>query len=291
MNSGKIPVSIMIPARNESSNIGACIQSVADAADVVVVDSGSEDDTVEIARELGARVVNFKWNGKLPKKKNWALDNVEWPFDWVFILDADERWTPELASEVRKVINTSDGCDGYYVNRRFWFLDGWLKHCGYYPSWNLRLFRPTKGRYEQLPDIADTLSGDNEVHEHVLMEGPTGRLAHDMDHLAFPSIDIWVEKHNRYSSWEARMDLVPSAQDMASKSRLKADLAVKRRIRQWSRRLPFRSTLRFLYHYILRAGFMDGYRGWVFCRLLAFYEFLGVAKAAEARRSKEHSKP
>jgi len=278
------PLSILIPARNEAANLRACLASARFADEIVVVDSGSADDTRAIAAELGAAVVDFPWNGKLPKKKNWALANVPWKHEWVFILDADERITPELAAELQRVV-AAPAADGYYVNRRFWFLDGWLRHCGYYPSWNLRLFRHRLGRYELLGGVEDTGSGDNEIHEHVVLPGPTARLQHEMEHYAFPTIAVWVEKHNRYSNWEARLLVSSAGRAAAVGAGLDPALARKRRLKHLAGRLPGRPWLRFCYHYVLRAGFLDGYRGYVFCRLMGFYEFLSAAKAVELRRS------
>lgn len=278
-----LPISVLIPAKNERANIVACIESCRFAQEVVVVDSNSTDGTIELATAAGARVVQFQWTGTFPKKKNWALANVAWQNEWVFILDADERITPELARELEVVIRTP-ACDGYYVNRRFWFLDGWLRHCGYYPSWNLRFFRHRAGRYEQLPGVDGTNSGDNEVHEHVLLDGQVGYLQAEMEHYAFPTIETWVEKHNRYSNWEAKILASPDASDAASRARLDPQLARKRRLKHLAGRLPFRPMLRFFYHYIVRRGFLDGYRGYVFCRLMGIYEFLNVTKAAESRR-------
>lgn len=281
----KLPLSILIPTLNEAANLRDCIASAADAAEIVVVDSGSTDDTCAIARELGARVVPFAWNGRLPKKKNWALEHVDWQHEWVFILDADERLTPPLVDELRQLLaNPRPGIDGYYVNRRFWFLDGWLRHCGYYPSWNLRFFRHALGRYETLPEVEDTGSGDNEVHEHVKLDSPPAYLRGELDHYAFPTLSIWIEKHNRYSNWEAKVDASAAATGEATAARISPELARKRRLKQLARRLPFRPTLRFLYHYVFRLGFLDGYRGFVFCRLMGFYEFMSVAKGAEPRR-------
>jgi len=110
------------------------------------------------------------------------------------------------------------------------------------------------------------------------LSGTAGRLRHEMEHYAFPTIEIWVEKHNRYSNWEARQ---PAAVEAVA---IDPALARKRRLKRWASRMPFRPALRFGYHYVLRAGFLDGYRGFVFCRLMAFYEFLSVAKAAELHR-------
>lgn len=278
------PISVLIPAKNERDNLRACLESCRFAGEVVVVDSASTDGTRDIALEMGAQVVDFQWNGQFPKKKNWALANFPWRHDWVFILDADERITPELADELRRIVAAPD-CDGYYVNRRFWFLDGWLMHCGYYPSWNLRFFRHRLGRYEQLPGVSDTGSGDNEIHEHVVLSGRTGRLRGEMEHYAFPSIEIWVEKHNRYSNWEARLLCSAPGSAAAAGAAIDPALAGKRRLKHLASRLPFRPTLRFLYHYVVRAGFLDGYRGLVLCRLMAFYEFLSASKAAELKRT------
>ena len=280
-----VPFSVLIPTLNEAGNIRDCIGSVRTAAEIVVIDSGSTDGTQEIAKELGARVVNFEWNGRLPKKKNWALANVEWANEWVFILDADERFDANLMGEVKKILTSPQpSIMGYYVNRRFWFLDGWLNHCGYYPSWNLRFFKHRFGRYELLPNVEDTGSGDNEVHEHVNLDGEAGHLTAELEHYAFPSISVWVEKHNRYSNWEARIDIDESATKSAKTAKIDPALARKRRLKHMARRLPFRPLLRFIYHYVLRGGFRDGYRGFVFCRLMGIYEFLSAAKGHELRR-------
>lgn len=277
------PISVLIPVKNEAANLAACLASVAWCDEVVVVDSGSTDATREIARQAGARVVDFQWNGHFPKKKNWALANVPWKNDWVFIIDADERSTPALEAAMRAAL-AAPTRQGFYVNRRFWFLDGWLNHCGYYPSWNLRFFRHALGRYEQVADSAGTGSGDNEVHEHVELQGSAGYLAGEMEHYAFPDIATWVEKHNRYSNWEARLQVEAAAgQDTAA---LDPGLARKRRLRRLAWALPFRPALRFFYHYVWRAGFLDGYRGFVFCRLMAWYEFLSAAKARELQRAR-----
>ncbi len=279
----KAPISILIPVKNEAANLPACLASVAWCDEVVVVDSGSTDDSVGIARRAGARVVEFKWDGKFPKKKNWALTNFPWKHEWVFIIDADERATPKLAAAMLTALTQSTH-QGFYVNRRFWFLDGWLNHCGYFPSWNLRFFRHALGRYEQLADSAGTGSGDNEVHEHVQLKGSAGYLPGEMEHYAFPDIATWVEKHNRYSNWEAQLQVEAASTAAVSAPALDPGLARKRRLRRLAWALPGRPLLRFCYHYLWRAGFLDGYRGYVFCRLMAWYEFLNTTKARELKR-------
>ena len=282
--SDKAPISVLIPVKNEAANLGPCLASVAFCDDIVVVDSGSTDGTREIAGQAGARLVDFNWDGRFPRKKNWALANVTWKNDWVFIIDADERATPALAEEMRSAVSQTR-YQGYHVNRRFWFLDGWLNHCGYYPSWNIRLFRHPLGRFEKLADSAGPGSGDNEVHEHVQLTGSAGYLKGEMEHYAFPDIATWVEKHNRYSNWEARLQVGAQPAGLSGDTALDASLVRKRRLRRLAWSLPFRPALRFFYHYVWRTGFLDGYRGYVFCRLMAWYEFLCVAKARELRRA------
>ncbi len=222
-------------------------------------------------------------NGQFPKKKNWALENVPWKNEWLLILDADERITPELAEEMQTTVR-QPAADGYFINRRFMFMSQWIKHCGYYPSWNLRLFRHRLGRYERL-HVGDTGSGDNEVHEHVVLNGATAYLKHDMLHFAYPDIYTWIEKHNRYSNWEAQVEVMRRGADREAQA-IGSRLAKRRALREWSRWMPFRPTLRFLYSYILKRGFLDGYAGYVFCRLLASYEMMSVFKAYELRRGR-----
>lgn len=273
-------VSVLIPTLNEERNLADCLASVAWSDDVVVVDSGSRDRTCEIARAAGARVVDFKWNGQFPKKKNWALENVAWKHDWVLILDADERITPELAAEIQSELKQPKA-DGYFINRRFIFLDQWIRHCGYYPSWNLRLLKHRAARYERLHS-SDTGSGDNEVHEHPELRGVSAQLRHDMLHYAYPDIFTWIEKHNRYSNWEARVEVEGAARPDGA-PQIGAHLSARRRLREWSRCMPFRPALRFIYSYIFKLGFLDGRAGFIFCRLLATYEMLNVYKAYELR--------
>ena len=271
-------LSVLIPTFNERANIEACLDSVSWADEIVVVDSRSNDGTRALATEFGARVVNFNWNGRLPKKKNWALENVRWKNEWVLILDADERITLELAEAIKSALK-GPNVDGYFINRRFMFMGKWLRHCGYSPSWNLRLFRHLRGRYEDLHP-GDTGSGDNEIHEHLVLKGKAGYLSQEMLHFAYPDIFTWMDKHNRYSNWEAAVELGGLQREA---NYIGGRLALKRRLRTWSRGLPFRPTLRFLFSYVLKRGFLDGYEGYVFCRLLAVYELLSALKAYELR--------
>lgn len=283
---GTVPVSVIIPTLNEAKNLRRCLDHLEWADEVLVIDSGSSDDTVAIAHEYGAKVVNFKWNGQWPKKKNWALRHAPMKHEWALIVDADEWIVPELADEIEKKLKSPTEV-GFYVNRRFIFMGRWIKHCGYYPSWNLRLIKRGQGEYEQLTGVGNTGSGDNEVHEHVVPNGAVSYLKNDMLHLAFPSIYTFMEKHNRYSNWEAAVQFRKLHTASAA---IGAELSRRRKLKDMSRALPFRPTLRFLYSYLWKGGILDGQPGYVFCRLLAIYEYLSVAKYIEMKRHEDDEK-
>jgi glycosyltransferase involved in cell wall biosynthesis len=283
--STRVPVSVIVPIKNEAANLPRCLACVKWADEIFVVDSASTDGSIAIAQQHGAKVVQFEFNGTWPKKKNWALENVRFRNDWVFVLDADEVLPPQAEAEVAKSIAEAGDIAGDWIYRRFMFMGRWLRHA-YYPNWNLRLFRHPLGRYEKLTD-APTNSGDNEVHEHVLVNGRTAKLQVEIDHYAFPSIDVFVEKHNRYSNWEARVaadTLLHSSSEKISSQTVDR----RRKLKTLSQHLPFRPLLRFLYVYVWQKGFLDGAEGYYFARLHGFYEFLSVAKTRELQKTRVH---
>jgi glycosyltransferase involved in cell wall biosynthesis len=285
--STRVPVSVIVPIKNEAANLPRCLASVKWADEILVVDSASTDGSIAIAQQHGAKVVQFEFNGIWPKKKNWALENLQFRNEWVFVLDADEVLPPEAETEFAQAIADGGDISGYWINRRFMFMGRWLRHA-YYPNWNLRLFRHALGRYEKLTD-APTNSGDNEVHEHVLLNGGTAKLKVEIDHYAFPSIDIFVEKHNRYSNWEARV-AADTLLDSSSKKISSRTVDRRRKLKTLSRQLPFRPLLRFLYVYVWQKGFLDGAEGYYFARLHGFYEFLSVAKTRELQKQQRNDR-
>lgn len=276
----KIPVSVLIPAKNEEINLPACLNSVARADEVLVVDSQSSDRSVEIAESYGAKVIQFYFNGHWPKKKNWALENLPFRNEWVLIVDCDERIPPELWEEIAQVIQQPN-FDGYYLNRKVFFLGTWIRHGGKYPDWNLRLLKHQKGRYENLSTEAVPNTGDNEVHEHVILQGNVGYLKQDMLHEDFRDIYQWLERHNRYSNWEARvyLNLLMGSDDSGT---IEANffgnsIQRKRFLKKIWVRLPFKPLLRFILFYIIQRGFLDGRAGYIYGRLLSQYEYqIGV---------------
>lgn len=279
-NTEKAPVSVIVPVKNEAANLRRCLPALAWADEVFVVDSQSSDETGEVAREHGATVVQFHFNGSYPKKKNWALDHLPFRNEWVLIVDADEVVVPELAEEIARRIESGEA-EGYYLNSKYFFLGRRIRHCGYSECWNLRLFRHALGRYERMPDHTGGRAGDNEAHEHVELRGRVLRLTHELDHHAYPTIATWVEKHNRYAVWEATM------YDRFLREPIPTTIGRGKRFKRWLKkvylRLPMRPLARFFYAYVIRLGFLDGKPGLVFCGLLSFYDFLAWANVYEQR--------
>ncbi|MDP8934572.1 MAG: glycosyltransferase family 2 protein [Cyanobacteriota bacterium] len=283
----KIPVSVLIPAKNEETNLPACLESVKRADEVFVVDSQSSDRSVEIAKTYDANVVQFYFNGRWPKKKNWSLDNLPFRNEWVLIVDCDERISPELWDEIALAIQTSSYA-GYYLNRKVFFLGKWIRYGGKYPDWNLRLFKHQKGRYENLSTEEIRNTGDNEVHEHVILDGKVGYLKNDMLHIDFRDLYHWLERHNRYSNWEARvyLNLLNGKDDSGTiGANLFGDAVQRKRFLKtlWVR-LPFKPTLRFILFYFIRLGFLDGKAGYIYGRLLSQYEYQIGVKLYELRQ-------
>ncbi|MBV9007925.1 MAG: glycosyltransferase family 2 protein [Verrucomicrobia bacterium] len=278
MTTSKVPVSVIVPVKNEAANLPRCLDAVKWADEILVVDSQSTDGSATITESHHASVVQFHFNGTWPKKKNWALETVPFRNEWVFILDADEVLPPEAGPEFARAIANAGDIAGYWINRRFMFMGKWLRHA-YYPNWNLRLFRHALGRYEKLTNAA-TDSGDNEVHEHVVVRGPTARLRVEMDHYAFPSVAVFVEKHNRYSNWEAKV-AADTLMHGSAKRITGTNVGTRRQLKTLFLKMPFRPLLRFLYVYVWQKGFLDGAQGYYFARLHGFYEFLSVAKTRE----------
>jgi len=276
MNASKLPVSVLIPAKNEQANLPACLESVARADEVFVVDSQSSDRSIEISESYGANVVQFHFNGRWPKKKNWALDNLPFRNDWVLIVDCDERITPELWEEIATAIQNPE-YEGYYLNRKVFFLGKWIQHGGRYPDWNLRLFKHKNGRYENLGTEEIRNTGDNEVHEHVVLPGSVGYLKNDMLHIDFRDVFHWLERHNRYSNWEARVYLnILTGKDESGTigANLFGDAVQRKRFlkKVWVR-LPFKPFIRFILIYLIQLGFLDGKPGYIYARLMSQYEY------------------
>lgn len=263
---GRPLVEVMIPTLNEADHIVEAINSAKSLGPVFVLDSFSTDGTQELARAAGATVVEHAFVD-YSSQKNWGLDNLPFKGDWIFILDADERITPKLRDEVVRSTTAPHASIGYYINRSLLIMGQNVQHGGLYPSWNLRLFRRGRARYES-----------RTVHEHVICNGRTDYLRHEMIHVRRESMSHYLEKHIRYADMESeewlkwKLGLSPNAPT--------ADLFKDTlRWRQWVRRniwprLPARAIWRFIYMYFFRFGFLDGSAGWQLAELMACYEYM-----------------
>lgn len=246
------PLTLCVITRDAASDLALCIGSVPFADEVLVVDSGSRDDTVEIARGLGARVLHHDWPGFGPQK-NFAVGNAR--NDWVLCLDADERLSPELAASMRTVLDRQDAAraHGYTMARRNRFLGRWLQHGEGYPDWNLRLFDRRQGRWSE-----------DAVHEHVLVNGKVERVNGDLLHASAESLEHYLDKQNRYTT-------------------LQAEALHARGERPRVARMVLSPLVRFVRFYVFRLGFLDGIPGLVHILIGCGNSFMKYAKLRELR--------
>jgi len=261
-----LPVSVIVAARNEAHNLPRCLDGLRNFGEVYVIDSHSTDSTCEIAAAHGANVVQFDYHGGWPKKRQWALDTLPLAFGWVLLLDADEVMTPALESEISRAISNPNH-DGYRIALQMHFLGRQLRHSDA-SFWKLSLFRRGKARYECRLKEQDSSMADMEVHEHVVCDGPTGRLTNPLVHRNVESLFRYIHKHNEYSNWEAKVWLARGDSEQDLRPDLWGTQAQRRR---WLRRkflmVPGFPLLFFVYKYIVRLGFLDGVPGLIYCCL------------------------
>jgi glycosyltransferase involved in cell wall biosynthesis len=283
MASGRLPISVIIPVRNEARNLPRCLEALQDFGEIYVIDSQSTDETVEIARLFGAQVVQFHYPGGWPKKRQWAIDTLPLKFDWILLLDADEIVTPQLVAEMKAAIDSTD-CNGYYAALQMSFLGRMLRH-GDASFWKLVLFRRGKGRYECRLKDQNSSMADMEVHEHVVVNGQTAQLRNPIVHRNLESLSRYIEKHNEYSNWESRV-LAREASDGKLPPSFFGSQAQRRRwLKKSLFRVPGSPIALFLYRYLLRLGFLDGVPGLIYCSFQAIQMFHTKAKIYELRTS------
>lgn len=279
-------VSVIIPTRNEARNLSRCLDALTEFGEVYVIDSQSTDDTVAIAQAHGAKVVQFLYAGGWPKKRQWAMDTLALAYDWVLLLDADEVVTRELTAEIRRVIRNRES-DGYSIRLQMHFLGKILRHCDA-SFWKLSLFRKGRGHFECRLRDQDASMADIEIHEHVVVDGPTAHLQNALVHHNVDSLSRYILKHNEYSNWEARVLSQPQAETEELASKLLGSQAQRRRwLKRRLFRLPGSPILLFLYRYIFRLGFLDGVPGLIYCTFQAVQMFHSKAKIYELRNERK----
>lgn len=275
-------ISVVILTQNEEPNLADCLKSCSWCDDVHVVDSGSTDRTVDIATAHGAQVhINpFRTFGQ---QRNWAIDNIQHKHDWVFHLDADERFTPELIQEMRDVATSNSTLAGYYVPHKLIFMGRWLRRAeGGYPVYQMRFFHKRRMRFR------DWGHGQRED-----TRGRVGTLSKPYIHYNFSKgLEEWIEKHNRYSTLEAR-ERFAGAERSGVRGSVWGTRVERRRFfksRIWPR-LPATWMLRFLWMYVVNGGFLDGVAGFHYCLLMSSYELWTQLKVREMMIASSESIP
>ena len=270
-----LPISVLLAAKNEEANIRKCLSSVAPAQEVYVIDSRSNDDMARIAGdEFDAQVVQFDYTGGYPKKRQWALDTIDFGNEWILLLDADEEVPQELWREIERVIGKAGNCDAYLIRKGFHFLGKKFRFGGFSHS-ALVLIKKGKCRFEEL--VEDVSTGlDMEVHERVIVDGTVGVLKTALIHEDFKGLDAYLDRHNKYSTWEARLRFY-NKKNMAYGSdairpRLFGNAQERRRfLKQIVVRVPFEPLVWFVYHYFFKLGFLEGRPGFIACRIRSAY--------------------
>jgi glycosyltransferase involved in cell wall biosynthesis len=259
MNGDKLDISAVVIVYNEEKNIRRCLEALGWAREIVVVDSGSTDRTVEIAREFTDRVIIHEFEGYV-RQKNYALDQAAG--EWVLAVDADEVVTPGLLGGIRHVWSQEkDRYDGFTVNRQSRFCGKWIRHCGWYPDRKLRLFRRRKGRWE-----------GEDPHDRVRVEGKVRDLDLDLLHYTYDDLTEYIEQMQKFSTVAAQAKF-----DNGRRANL-FDVTL-------------RPAAKFLKAYLLKQGFRDGRHGLILCVGAAFSVFLKYAKLWELQRSRDDSPP
>jgi glycosyltransferase involved in cell wall biosynthesis len=280
-----LPVTVIVATRNEERNLPRCLESLRDAGEVYVIDSQSTDATVAIAESYGAHVVQFHYQGGWPKKRQWALDSLPFSYEWVLLIDADEALTPELLREMREAIQRPR-FDGYSIKLRMFFLGRELRHSGA-SFYKLSLFRRGKARFECRLMEQDDSMADMEVHEHVIAESRDriGKLKYPLLHHNVESLSHCIQKHDKYSNWDARVwfEGHGNARDLAPS--LFGSQAQRRRwLRNTFFSMPGAPASFFLYKYIFCLGFLDGIPGLIYCGFQGIQFFHVKAKIYELKR-------
>lgn len=259
---------VVIPTKNEAANLNQCLSSIGVdfAKKVVVVDSGSVDDTVKIAKQNHVEVIKFNWDGKYPKKRNWYLKNFTPNTEWVLFLDADECLTPEFKTEVSNILKSNTKHVGFWLSYSIFFMGKKLK--GGYPMHKLALFKVGFGNYEKIEEYRWS-NLDMEIHEHPVLNGSSGVIKSKIEHRDYRGVYKYVQKHSEYADWEAARYL--KAINDPDYKQLKKTWVFRQRVKYTMMRSVLIGPVYFIGSYIFLAGFIDGSRGFAFAMMKMNY--------------------
>lgn len=267
-----IPASVVIITKDEERAIERCVRSVGDYAEIFVIDSHSSDRTVELATAAGATVVDFDWDGRYPKKKQWALDNLPLSHDWVLYLDGDEYSTPEFDAEARRILRAPEHA-AYDVPLHYVFLGRTLEH-GYQVRKRV-LFDRTRCAWEPLDDLSVEKPFEMELHVQPTVQGTVGVTESSLVHDDLEPLGHYFDRHNRYSDWEAVLRMDPGNTDGVERTRRGKVFA----------KVPFKSAAFFGYSYLAKQGFRDGRAGFHYALANSFYYWQIGLKTRQLRES------
>ncbi len=287
----KLPITILIAAFNEEKNIQRCLAALSPAGRVVILDSNSQDRTCEIARTWGADIVQFKYQGGYPKKRQWALDQLAIKTPWILLIDADEVIPASLWEEIAAAIHAPRCPDAFLITKGFHFLGQRFRFGGFSHSAVL-LFKAGKARFEQLQDDASD-GFDMEVHERMIVPGAIGRLNTPLIHEDFKGLEAYLHRHNKYSTWEAKVRFNYMQTGRYGRDTIQPNLfgnAQERRraLKAWVIRLPGEPCFWFAYHYFFRLGFLEGKAGLIASQIRTQYISQVRAKMHELRIGRYH---
>ncbi len=290
----KLDVTVLIAARNEAANVSACLDSLGPARRVLLVDSQSTDGTAQMAKERGAEVIQFHWDGKYPRKRQWALEHVPMSTEWVIVLDADESISPRLWDEIRRVLASPSPPAALTVRKQFHFMGRCFRFGGFSHD-AVFLFRRGMARFENLlPDVGENL--DMEVHERLIVSGPMGRLKEPLEHRDAKGLAAYIARHNAYSTWEAevRYQALTTGRygTQTIRPRWRGNAQERRRfLKLLAMRLPGEAWAWFFYHYMIRGAFLEGWRGLIAAQIRRAYIEQVRAKVFEKKLAARRAAP
>lgn len=279
-NRRPLPVTAIILTLNERANIEECVACLSRVGDVVLVDSMSTDGTIEAAKKVRPDIRVYEHPFKdFGDQRNWALDTTEPRYPWVLFIDADEFCSPELLDEIDRFVAQPGDFVGGYIAGRNYFLGRWLKHSMMFPSYQLRLLKLGHVRYQKYGH------GQREVSE-----GPFRYFEQNWRHESFSKgVSEWIARHNRYSTAEVELCVDLQRQPLSWRQLVFGEMRERRRtLKQISTKMPLRPIFTFIYLYVIRGGFLDGYPGFLYCWMMMAHHIHIEAKLAEYAQAKNN---
>lgn len=271
--SNLLNVSAVVFTKNEIANLDECLNCLIDFSEIIVVDSYSTDGTQDRARLLGARIVDFNWNGQYPKKRQWSLDSIDFSNNWILFVDADERVTVDLVREIRTFLDLKLNYSAGSIPLDYYFAGKRLMHGQKVRKTSL--LRINQAIFNEVDDLKAVGMGELEGHYQPTIHGKTKNFKSSIVHNDNDSISTWMVRHVNYAKWEAHLLLNKSAKDSVN--------SAKGKWQSMFHKLPFRPLAFFIYSYFLRFGFLDGRAGFDYAFAKSWYYWLSEVIAREGK--------